>query len=122
MIYFLLVSLGGFAAGKTLYSYIDGNNNAYLISQDSLTYDPITPRESSSGTYSGGEPKQVALTVSQFQKIEALIKAIQKDKSLHEPTRQMGFGTLIIGKKSIFLHMNSAQKKELEELLKACLE
>jgi hypothetical protein len=121
MICFLAFALSGFSKGTTTYTYIDGNNNTFTITSDSLIYDPIQPHESSSGTYSGGQPKRVALAATQFQKIEALIKSIQKDKTSHESTRQMGFGTLVVGKTTIFLNMNSDHKKLLEQELKACL-
>jgi len=117
---FLAFAFSGFAS-MTSYTYIDGNNNEYLIMEGSVTYKPITARESSSGTYNGGEAKNVAITSSQFQKIETLIKTILKDKSAHEATRQMGFGTVICGKKTVYLNVNSAHKIALEQELKNCL-
>lgn len=119
--FFLAFAFSVFSANAYRYTYIDGNNNSYLISADSLIYDPISPIESSSGTYSGGEAKRVKLSATQFQKIETLIKSIQKDKASHENARQMGFGTLLIGKKTIFLNSTSEKKKLLEQELRACL-
>jgi hypothetical protein len=43
------------------YQYADGSANVYRIKPDSLEYIPVKPEESSTGMYSGGEPKKVAL-------------------------------------------------------------
>lgn len=103
------------------YTYIDGNNNTYKITESSLIYEPISPKESSSGTYSGGEYKETAISSDQFLKIEKIIKTIIKDTKCHEATRQMGCGTLTTAKKTIFISMSSSYKLSLENELKACL-
>ena len=103
------------------YTYIDGNNNVYTIRQDSIFYTPIKPQESSSGIYNGGEPAKIKITAEQFAKIEAIIKAIQKDKKNWCDKREMGYGTVVIGKKSIFLNTSSKSKSALEEQLNLLL-
>lgn len=108
-----------FAMKTKTYTYIDGNNNTYTIRPDSIFYKPVTPAESSSGIYSGGEPKAVKLSAEQFAKIEAMIKAIWKDKKIHCDKREMGYGTIVIKKSSIFLSTNDKSKLQLEQELKA---
>lgn len=117
-----MVTFCGIAsAGNTSYTYIDGNNNEYTITSDSLIYSPITPAESSSGEYSGGEPKRVKISSEQFLKIESIIKSIQKDKSAQIDNRLMGCGTLLVGKKTIYFRSDSNLKDDLEKELKSCL-
>ena len=103
------------------YTYIDGNNNDYEITSDSIFYSPITPVESSSGEYSGGSPKRVKVSEEQFLKIEMMIKSILKDKSNFIKTRLMGCGTLIVGKKTTYINSASSLKAELEKELKSYL-
>jgi len=114
----LAIGLYSFVMKTKTYTYIDGNNNDYVITKDSISYIPITPEKSSSGIYSGGEPKKVKITKEQFSKIEGMMKAIQKDKKSHADKREMGYGTIVIGKKSIFLSTSNKQKQELEQELK----
>ncbi len=56
--------------GKDLnisYTYTDQNNNVISISSERITYNPIAAEESSSGTYSGGDPKSVKISEENFQ-------------------------------------------------------
>lgn len=118
LIAFALISL---KSKTVMYTYIDGNNNDYIITPENLTYKPISKTESSSGEYDGGEPKDVKLTHEQFTKIESIIAKILADKSSHENNREMGFGTIVVGKKSIYINRSSPLKTELETELKLCL-
>src|SRR3990172_8087771 len=99
----VVLSLSSFVMKTKTYTYIDGNNNDYVITKDSINYIPITPEKSSSGIYSGGESKKIKITKEQFAKIEGMMKAIQKDKKSHADKREMGYGTIVIGKKAIYL-------------------
>jgi hypothetical protein len=118
---FVLIFTNAYSGSSKDYLYVDGNNNEYRISMDSLYYNPITPIESSSGEYSGGNPKQVKITTAEYTQIESIIQAIKKDKPNHSKTRQMGMGTLVFGKKRIYVQMNATLKIELENLLKELL-
>jgi hypothetical protein len=51
----------------THYQYADGSANVYIIKADSLEYIPVTPEESATGMYSGGEPKKAVLTPEEFR-------------------------------------------------------
>ena len=39
---------------QSLYEYADGSANLYSLNGNTLSYDPVRPEESSTGTYSGG--------------------------------------------------------------------
>ena len=119
---FSLLTISMSESAKKTYLYIDGNNNDYLINTDSIYYNPVTKNESSSGEYSGGEPKSDKLTAEEFSKIESQMKSIVKDKKNQIDNRLMGCGTLVIGNKSLFIDANSPLKTELENYLKSCLQ
>ncbi|MBK9190331.1 MAG: hypothetical protein IPM77_01905 [Crocinitomicaceae bacterium] len=118
---FSLFTISMSEGAKKSYLYIDGNNNDYLIKSDSIYFNPVTPNESSSGEYNGGEPKTDKLTPEEFSKIESLIKSMVKDKKNHIDNRLMGCGTLAIGNKSLFIDVNSPLKSDLENYLNSCL-
>ena len=63
----------------------DGNGNLFRFQQESegeasFVYDPITPLESSSGTYSGGAPKEGVLSVDQREALWRWIHALAGEK------------------------------------------
>ena len=105
-----------------VYTYVDGNNNVYTITPENINYEPVSKAESSSGEYDGGEPKTAKISTEQFAKIEGIISAILADKSSHEKNREMGFGTVVIGKEAVYINRNSSLKTELENELKLCLQ
>lgn len=120
-ILFLALAFSSISSQAKSYTYIDGNNNDYKITSDSIFYSPITPVESSSGEYSGGNSKRVKITEEQFLKIEMIIQSILKDKSNFIKDRLMGSGTLIVGKKTTYINSASQLKAELEQELKSYL-
>lgn len=101
------------------YEYVDGNGNVYAISNTSIVYDPVTPEESSTGTYSGGEPYVAPLEEKQFDQLEAVLKKVITQTSDQTTTRSMGTGTLIImpAKTTYIFSMDSASKKEIEDVI-----
>lgn len=121
IICFLAIAQLSLKSKINMYTYIDGNNNVFSIAPESLSYEPISKEQSSSGEYDGGEPKMVKITNEQFTKIEGIIDAILADKSIHEKNREMGFGTIIVGKKTIYINRNADKKTALETELKMCL-
>lgn len=102
------------------YEYIDGNGNLYAISATSIVYDPITPEESSSGTYSGGEPYTAFIEEKQFNDLDETVKKCIGDQNGQTDTKKMGTGTLIMlpSKKTYHFEMNSWQKKSIEDAIK----
>lgn len=101
------------------YEYVDGNGNLYAITSNTIVYDPITPEESSTGTYSGGEPYTVSIEQQHFDAIrKAIDNAITQTEDL-TTERNKGNGTLVIlpEKKTYILKMNSQSKKNIEDAI-----
>src|SRR6186713_2728744 len=60
------------------YQYADGSANVYIIKPDSLEYIPVKPEESSTGFYSGGDPKKIALKPEEFRNVQAMLEVAKK--------------------------------------------
>lgn len=119
---FVLLAFFSFSMKTRTYTYIDGNNNTYVLTPSALDYKPVKKEESSSGTYSGGEPKNVAVTREQYAKLEGIIDLIKKDKANIIKDRQMGCGTLSVNNaKPVYIKMASKNKGLLESELQAVL-
>ncbi len=117
------ISYNAGAASKVI-TYIDGSNNKYIITQlkteATIQYVAIKPEESSSGTYSGGEPYKINITLAEHKELITLINAAIKDVSQHSEDRNMGCGTIIKSQSKIyFLKMDSYNKTSIEKKLKA---
>lgn len=69
---------------RVQYQFADGNGNVYLLTAKELEYIPVKPEESSSGFYSGGEPKSVTLTTGQFDSLKSLF-----DGAINNPAIQL---------------------------------
>jgi len=113
-------------SNQVVYHYADGSGNVYRLKGTTLSYDPVTPAESSTGTFSGGVPKTVSITSLQA---EAIIRAIEKGMSTtaeQTETRAKGTGaiTVVSGSKrrDCILKMNSQAKGDIEFLLKGYLQ
>jgi hypothetical protein len=104
------------------YEYADGNANVYVITPTELKYIPVTLEESSSGTYSGGEPKNIAITPAQFQTLEALFESALKNKDAHIANRVMMSGLVSrtgSNKKQCILKPASEDIAAIEQALKS---
>ncbi|MBA2539927.1 MAG: hypothetical protein H0V17_09860 [Deltaproteobacteria bacterium] len=101
-------------------AYIDGNNNTYEIG-DRLEYVPITPERSSSGSYSGGEPKSAALGAEQRARLISLLDQIAADTENLLDDRPKGSGTVIQGDQRAVCRGSSPLKQELETMLRGLL-
>lgn len=106
---------------KMIYFYTDQNNNTYTISSSEVRYDPITPKESSSGVYSGGEKAVVPITQKTFRKIVQLAETLQQDTLSHIDRREMRTAILLAesnGKDiSRVILLPSEKRSALEKLL-----
>jgi hypothetical protein len=74
---------------------IDGSGNAYACRRDdagamTFEYRPMTPERSSSGTYSGGDPRRGPLTDAQAAALWREVKAAVDDAAGHEQARAKG--------------------------------
>ncbi len=80
-------------------NFADGSGNRYTITSDAadanahLVYEPITPEQSSSGTYSGGSPVDRQISAKNTSELWRRVAALQNDSSQHSETRSMGTGT-----------------------------
>ncbi len=100
-------------------TYTDQNNNRYHITETSFTYTPVTKKESSSGTYDGGEPVSKTITDSDFEKIHLLAEEIV-GVSPKDVKREMMTSVLSIsrnGAKHRVTLRKSDKRIRLEELL-----
>lgn len=130
-ILFLLFSVSLFMtnckAQKTMnYTYADGNNNRYHISTKKISYKPIKPEESSSGTYDGGEAKTVEISKEDFNNVSILLDNMLQNPKFQNNKRQMGSSRISKRENdksiSCIIPYRSEQKSELEKLLKSILD
>lgn len=63
-----------------IYTYYDAARNKYVLKGDKLEYVPTNSRESSSGTYNGGNYENIVLTHKEYQALERLFKNALADK------------------------------------------
>ena len=107
------------------YVYADGSANRYIITPDTLEYDPVTPEESSTGTYSGGDPKIVSISAERFESISQLFEKALANKAVHIEDRIKTSGVISIVKgdthTQIILAPGCAEKEAIESLLKQIL-
>lgn len=104
--------------------YVDTNNNSYSVREGTLRYSPITPENSSSGTYSGGEPKSKTLTDEEMAGIQQKVQEIEDTPSLHLQQRQMLTAMLFVGEQDNrrkYILGRSEKRTALEQLLKEIL-
>lgn len=109
------------------YMYSDGNMNSYTVKEFEVRFDPVQKEESSSGMYSGGEPKVKVITPHELLKLTVLFEEAISDSSAQQPKRSMGSALLIrynktTVEKKIILKIGSSHKTKIEEQLKAFLE
>jgi hypothetical protein len=125
---FLIIAFSILAFNLQAQQFIfsDGNANSYLIFADKIKFDPVTSGNSSSGVYTGGEPKTKNISKEDFQKIKDLFEKAFNAKTDHTKARVMQSAVLIEkkGKKTqrqIILQPNSDHIDKIEEFLKTLL-
>jgi hypothetical protein len=101
------------------YMYSDGNMNSYTVKSFELNYDPIQKEESSSGMYSGGEPKTVVITPHELNKLTVLFEEIIADSTCQQTKRSMGSGLLIrynktTAEKKVIVKFKSQQLEKID--------
>src|SRR5688572_956412 len=98
-------------------SYADGSANVYTFKQPAagadvaFEYDPVTPEMSSTGSYSGGDPRTASIPAADariaelWRRVEALETAV----TLHQPDRNKGTGAFALttpaGKREFIIAM-----------------
>lgn len=110
----------------TTYQYADGSANVYIIKSDSLEYIPIKPEESSTGFYSGGDPKKVSVTPQEYRSLTAMLEAAKKKHEIHIPDRikTSGMITTFSGNEKTHFILTPGCKEitEIEAALKKLLD
>ena len=109
----------------TIINFGDGNGNQYIIKRDSIEYNPVKPKFSSSGIYNGGEPVKKTLIAREFDKLISIFKNAMVDEENHVKNRVKGSGAITIRDKDIMtsciLSPNSEKLNEIERILKDIL-
>ncbi len=81
-------------------SYSDPSGNRYRFWKDGegarFAYDPVTPEQSSSGTYSGGQKKQGALAVAEVDALFHWLRDFEADTAGYASSRMKGTGAFRI--------------------------
>jgi len=105
-----------------LINYGDGNGNQYIIEQDSIEYNPVKPKFSSSGIYDGGEYVKKSISQQQYDKIASIFKEAIANEASHIKNRVKMSGVITIQEgnnvKSCILSPNSEEAKEIEKIVK----
>jgi len=105
------------------YTYVDGSGNKYKLQNSKLTYIPLTPENSSSGTYSGGDPFVLELEKIDLIRLVDVFERALWSESDHSNKRRMGSGTLFktVGEdwKRIYLSYGSTSINEIDAILKS---
>jgi hypothetical protein len=120
---FFLILLNACSSMKNLnYNYFDGSGNRYVIQKDQIEYIPIQPAQSSSGTYSGGEPAQKTLKPEDYQKLVDEFTKIFANQGIQIKDRIKTSGLLKQGEKKSVIFKDGSEKQQLEVLLKQLLQ
>jgi hypothetical protein len=76
------------------YTYADGNANRYVFSKNGFEYFPVSPAESSSGSYDGGRYIKKLPDLNQFYELVDIIKASFEATVDHNQNREKGTGLI----------------------------
>lgn len=80
-------------------NFSDGSGNRYTVSgvgadgEARLVYSPVTPEQSSSGTYSGGAPADLQLSAENTSDLLRRVRVLEQDTAHHTEGRSMGSGS-----------------------------
>ena len=102
--------------------YNDGNGNQYIITRESIEYNPVKPKFSSSGIYDGGENVIKQITLHLYNELKSLVKNAIMNKSGHVERRIKMSGAIIFkegnDEKTCILSPHSEELNEIEIFLK----
>lgn len=102
--------------------YWDKANNLYSIRNDSLYFIPVTVENSSSGSYSGGEPFEKSIGIKQKDIIISLLKTACTSEKCLDDKRKKGTSTVKLNINEVatecWLKYDSSCQREIERYLK----
>ena len=101
--------------------YSDGNGNWFTITQDLVAYRGVRPEESSSGVYSGGEDKKVAISSVQRKEIQQLFQDATENSDIHIQNRLMMSGQIVVGHDKFILKPGCEEMIAIENYLRSIL-
>lgn len=105
------------------YEYADGSGNRYVLTADSLEYIPVKPHESSTGIYSGGEPKKVSINPKTYNLIKQTLDAALSNKTIHTDQRAKKTGLITVKSKKQQAIISSGPEVDfIDSLLKKTLD
>jgi lipopolysaccharide export LptBFGC system permease protein LptF len=123
--FFIAFLLSGFVGMSQTYLYSDGNANTYKIFKEKIEYVPVTKENSSSGMYSGGEPKTTTITIQQYDSLKAVLEEAIGAKEFHAKNREKQSGQITKAgkkKKTVILQPRAAIRNKIEKQLKHLME
>lgn len=126
---FQLIGLSIFAIScmnnPVQYEYADSNGNRYHINSAELEYIPVTPAESSSGIYSGGEPKTVSISPGDYKTLHEIFQKAINNQEIHILNRVMMSGSIRITESSettrYLIQPGCKEQIDIESTLKGIL-
>ena len=102
-------------------NYGDGNGNQYIIKHDSIEFNPVKPKFSSSGIYDGGDRVKKTIIRLQYDKIASIFKKAMANKASHIQNRVKMSGAITIREgdfeTSCILSPNSEELNQIEKIL-----
>jgi hypothetical protein len=123
--FLILLACFSCMTAKTTYEYADGSGNVYVVKDLSVEYKPVTPRNSSSGVYSGGEPAHATVSSSQYDSLVNLLESAMANSSIHQENREMMTGLIVRYSNAdptrTVLKRDSSEKNAIETALKKLL-
>ncbi len=110
-----------------LYTYADGSGNIYSLTANRIKYDPVTVVNSSSGTYSGGDPVDKKIDKQSYIKLKGLLDNAIADTGAHIEKRLKGSGKIVVSggnqkRVKCILDLNNESKQEIERELQKMVE
>jgi|GEM_PF-4054657 hypothetical protein len=133
VIVMLIIGINGYAQNEkqadkmniTKLKYLDGSGNSFNITNDSISYLPITPEISSSGMYSGGKETHKAINKVDFIRLSNQFDQIFSNKKIQISNRVKTSGLLIRYYKNNVMEQiiisKSDEQKQLEDFLNLLL-
>lgn len=91
----------------TSITYSDGSANGYVFTADgdgaTFAYSPVRPEHSSTGMYSGGEPRSGRLDAALAKTLFDQIRALEANTTLHVEDRAKGTGQFRVDERSFII-------------------